>query len=475
MRPGLAAATVLAILLAGAVAAAGARQMPQEVFPHPLHERLFPACQGCHAGVETGEADRLYPSPDRCGACHDGERVREVSWTGPGRAPSNLRFSHLAHVGRPTDAGDPVSCQTCHRPAGAQGRMTVSRATPDRCATCHAHEALDHPNGGQACTVCHRALTDVPDLPAARIAAFPQPSDHGEPGFLSAHGPAPDAARATCATCHARPSCERCHVNAGALPAVQALAPDLRVQALAAGLVPEYPTPASHDGGWIQGHGRDAGEGPEACANCHGRPSCLTCHREGGTAALAALFVPLPGGPTGVVIDATEARDRLHPPDFERGHGSAAATRGDDCQSCHTEPFCTGCHAGPETPSFHPVNFLETHGSRAYGADTECVTCHNPELFCRSCHAGVGLASSGRLNAGFHDAQPFWLLGHGQAARQNLAGCVTCHGQTDCASCHSPLGGWGVSPHGPGFEASRFLETASTGCILCHRGGLPGG
>ena len=472
-RPGVPLATAAsALFLLGTLAAA--RSLPQEGFPHARHERLFPVCQGCHAGIETEEPDLFYPAPDGCAACHDGVRAPASSWTGPRRAPSNLSFSHGRHLGRATDEAGVLSCQSCHRAPGSAGRMTVSQASPDRCASCHAHEALDHPNGGESCARCHPALTELPELAPERIARFPRPSSHQEAGFLSDHAPDPQAARTVCATCHARPSCERCHVNAGTLPAVQALAPDDRVLALVAGRAPEYPTPASHDRGWILGHGAYAGLGSGGCANCHARPSCLACHRE-GTPALGALPSPRAGGPTGVILDAVEARARLHPPAFAREHAREAATRGDACAGCHAETFCSGCHAGPESPSFHAANFLVLHGTRAYGGDTECVTCHNPELFCRSCHAGAGLASSGRLDAGFHDAQPFWLLGHGQAARQNLSGCVTCHGQNDCATCHSPLGGWGVSPHGRGFEASRFRGSAPTGCILCHRGGVPVG
>lgn len=473
--PGL--TLVLAVLGAstalGAVVATTAPQS-QEAFPHARHEGLFPTCQGCHAGIETGEIDLEFPPRERCTPCHDGTRVSEVSWAEPSRTPSNLRFFHRTHLARETNGGDPVSCATCHNPPGAAGRMTVSRPAPARCESCHAHEALEHPDGGQRCSRCHVSLARAPDLPAERIAAFPRPSSHGESGFLTNHAPDTATAEATCATCHARPSCERCHVNAGMLPAIQVLEPDARVAALAREWEAEYPKPSSHGEGWIRGHGWVAIEDPDGCANCHARPSCLTCHSQ-STAVLAHLPQPRPEGPQGVTLEVTEARARLHPTAFARTHGGDAATRAETCASCHTETFCSSCHAGAESSSFHPVNFLETHGSRAYGDDTDCVTCHNAELFCRSCHSGVGLASSGRLNAGFHDAQPFWLLGHGQAARQNLSGCVTCHAQTDCASCHSPLGGWGVSPHGSGFEASRFQERASTGCGLCHFGGIPGG
>lgn len=446
----------------------------QEAFPHERHQGLFPTCQGCHAGIETGEVDLVYPPRERCAACHDGTRAPNVSWVGPSPVPSNLRFIHRTHLARFTNDGDAVSCTTCHNAPGAPTRMTVSRPLSERCVSCHAHETLEHPDGGQLCTRCHLPLTAVPDLPEERIAAFPRPSSHREASFLTGHAPDSEASQAACATCHARPSCERCHVNAEVLPAIQALEPDPRVEELARGRAPEYPRPASHDGGWVQAHGAYASEAPVTCANCHARPSCLTCHRE-GSPALEDLPLPKPGGPAGVDVELAEARALLHPPGFDRAHAGEAVTRGEVCTSCHAETFCSTCHAGSQSPSFHSANFLETHGSRAYGSDTECVTCHNAELFCRSCHSGVGLTSSGRLNAGFHDTQPFWLLGHGQAARQNLSGCVTCHAQTDCASCHSPLGGWGVSPHGPGFEASRFRERASTGCGLCHFGGVPGG
>jgi hypothetical protein len=457
-------------LVAGAVTVSHA----QEAFPHARHEGLFPACQGCHSGIETGAVDLEFPPRELCATCHNGAALREVAWAEPARTPSNLIFFHQTHLARVTNDGDAVSCTTCHNAPGASGRMTVSRPAPARCQSCHAHEVLEHPDGGMRCTRCHVPLVRAPDLSTDRIAAFPRPSTHGDPSFLTNHAPDLEAAANTCAVCHARPSCERCHLNAEMLPAIQALDPDPRVEALTTGREPEYPTPASHEGDWIRGHGQVASERVVGCANCHARPSCLTCHSE-GSSVIDELPLARPEGPQGVTVEATEARALLHPPAFARAHGGEAAGRIETCSSCHTETFCSSCHAGSESPSFHPVNFLESHGSRAYGDDTECVTCHNSELFCRSCHSGVGLASSGRLDAGFHDAQPFWLIGHGQAARQNLSGCVTCHAQTDCATCHSPLGGWGVSPHGPGFEASRFRERASTGCGLCHFGGIPVG
>ena len=104
---------------------------------------------------------------------------------------------------------------------------------------------------------------------------------------------------------------------------------------------------------------------------------------------------------------------------------------------------------------------------RAAGRDQECQSCHNTEVFCRSCHQASGLASRGRLNRAYHNAQPQWLLQHGRAARQGLESCVTCHKQRDCMQCHSTTG-WGINPHGPDFDSRRVGARARVMCERCH-------
>jgi hypothetical protein len=78
------------------------------------------------------------------------------------------------------------------------------------------------------------------------------------------------------------------------------------------------------------------------------------------------------------------------------------------------------------------------------------------------------MGTSGRLQAGFHDAQPFWLLNHAKPARQGLESCTTCHKQTDCLQCHSTIGAFRVSPHGPGFDAKRVQSKNARICFACH-------
>ena len=119
------------------------------------------------------------------------------------------------------------------------------------------------------------------------------------------------------------------------------------------------------------------------------------------------------------------------------------------------------------------ANYRERHGADAYGYESECVSCHNTEVFCRSCHAGSGLASEGKLDVAFHTSQPFWLLGHGQSARQRLESCTTCHTQTDCARCHSTIGAWRINPHGPDYDGTRAQSRNEFNCLQCHRSDPP--
>ena len=159
---------------------------------------------------------------------------------------------------------------------------------------------------------------------------------------------------------------------------------------------------------------------------------------------------------------------RAHPPGFAEHHGAAAASGSVECSACHEKTFCSSCHAGSSKPVFHPANFLTRHGVDAYGGARDCSSCHNTQTFCRSCHQGLGVASRGRVDVAFHTGQPMWLLQHGEAARKGLEGCTSCHRQQDCTRCHSATGGWGVNPHGSGFDASRVSARNQLTCARCH-------
>jgi predicted CXXCH cytochrome family protein len=449
---------LLALLAVAATSVLWAATGRQDGFPHLEHAGLFPLCTGCHVGIATGDSAAFYPDPEGCAGCHDGSREEVVEWSGPSRPPGNVVFSHPDHeelVRATPDADTVAQCGACHREPGAAERMAVRAAPAEACMACHAHEAPEHLAEGRDCETCHVAIVDAPAIPAARIADFPRPPSHATPAFLETHDPGDDAS--SCATCHARQSCTRCHLNAESLPAIRALEPDPRIAGWVTSLEPEYPVPETHrDPSWQRDHGVAAEAAPAACANCHVQANCQSCH---GDVALAALDALPSGGPEERRGVRTAEVTTVHGPAFVRRHSTAAALEGETCSSCHTTTtFCESCHDGPASPAFHLPDFLERHGPEAYGRETDCGACHSTEVFCRACHVQAGLGSQGSLGVAFHSARPFWLLGHGTAARQGLEGCVTCHLQSDCAQCHSAVGGWGVNP---------------TRCARGHRGEIP--
>jgi hypothetical protein len=473
---------VVALTLLLPTAPAGAQRGAP--FPHERHERLFPLCESCHAGIVTGDARRSMPDEASCRDCHNGTDVRVVVWRRAERPPGLLRFSHDAHA-RATDSTG-RACATCHA-APRTSRMRVQRAAPPACLGCHTHRATEHLADDNRCAVCHVTLTSAPAISTERIAAFPRPASHERPGFVSVHAPVGHPASASCAVCHARESCARCHVNASSQPLIASLGRDTRVAGLVRGKAPVYPIPLDHQrDNFAQVHGDSARANVARCATCHARPSCTACHIGPLNAVLARVPVAERDGAQGIRLQLVPTqrrappqalqsrRDtipapkavRVHDAMFRANHKAAGASSA-TCAGCHEQRFCSDCHNGESTRRFHAANFVQRHAADSYGRETQCSSCHNTELFCRSCHQTSGLATRGRLDAAFHDAQPQWLLNHGRAARQGLQSCATCHAQRDCLTCHSTLG-WGVNPHGPGFRPERAASRNATQCLLCH-------
>jgi hypothetical protein len=277
---------------------------------------------------------------------------------------------------------------------------------------------------------------------------------------------------ASCATCHARNLCLSCHVNATESPVISALALDDRSPSFAG----TQPIPASHaSAGFLRHHGRDAERGIASCATCHARESCMTCHVGSTPRAIAALPAAGPGRARGAQL--TRSPPRTHTFDFRERHGPEANARPRSCETCHTRPACLECHrpdAGRQS-GYHPQNFVTRHPSAAYSREANCSDCHNRAQFCQSCHQQSGLVAAGRIGtAGYHDAFRGFTLGHGQAARQNLESCASCHAERDCTACHSAVGGgFRFNPHGPGFNAARMKSKNPSLCIACHGRTIP--
>ncbi len=189
--------------------------------------------------------------------------------------------------------------------------------------------------------------------------------------------------------------------------------------------------------------------------------SCDVCHIEPG------------GGPMDVRL-----KPPSHTPYWVQDHRSLAAGDGAACQTCHfREQYCVGCHLGSENVDvpgrdvsrYHPANFMQQHQAAAWGRENECSSCHNPQVFCRSCHSALGLGTDGfRTNTGYHNENTSFLFGHGQAARQGLESCATCHAQRDCLVCHSATAGRRVNPHGPDFDPKHLADKNPTMCLFCH-------
>lgn len=490
---------LICLAMAGAVAASALNR--QQRFPHQAHERLFPLCTGCHEGVPQGNAGRFYPSPQLCAGCHNGAERARVSWTAPQPSASNLKFSHPQHS---AVSGADIDCSVCHTQPGTS-RMAVVRAAPERCFSCHAHQATGH-FVDAPCQQCHVPLAQT-TLPTQRIAALPLPQSHQQPGFLErVHGELARTQRAQCVVCHTRERCAACHVDAAARAEIQAL-PAAQPQLALPAMNARYFVPESHkQPGWINKHD-GAARNIANCSACHTRESCLTCHAGNAPKPVMALptrqSVAAPGVTTVRRAPASHAA-----PFFAERHGAQAASRAATCTSCHLRTECEQCHnaaatgrqvsqraptetkPAPSQPSasgvkasaarpvttrragaFHPSNFLARHASAAYGRNLECANCHETTRFCRACHEQSGMGTSGaRMQPGFHDAQPFWLLNHGKPARQGLESCASCHKQTDCMQCHSQLGSFRISPHGPGFDPKRVQSKNARICFACHLG-----
>jgi hypothetical protein len=491
-------AVLYACLVASFAFPADVAAQGSEAFPHSRHAKLFPTCSGCHAGITTNDAARSMPAVGSCASCHDGVIQKRVTWTPPARrGPGLLVFSHATHASRAKD----VSCESCHAKGAPTEWLNVAQAAQGRCASCHAHQAAEHYADDNTCTTCHRPLIAATSLSDARVAALPQPPSHARAGFTNDHGPAATAALANCATCHARQSCERCHVNASSSRVIQALGSDARVARAVAGKPAVYPTPSDHRATeFVLVHGRSARAEPGRCATCHARASCETCHTGDGARDVLRLIPaardasapgvqlrrappveplagPLVYGGSAVVASRqappqqadTIHRVRVHPKGFVANHGPTAASGAQQCASCHAQRYCSDCHAGERVSrSYHPANFVSTHAPQAYGRDTDCSACHTREAFCRDCHRQTGFAAKANArSAVFHNAQPLWLIQHGRAARQDLTSCTTCHQQTYCMQCHSDVGSR-INPHGPTFNAAAMSARNPQLCLTCH-------
>jgi hypothetical protein len=238
---------------------------------------------------------------------------------------------------------------------------------------------------------------------------------------------------------------------------------------LPAALAAQISAPSTHKApDFLQKHGPAMRRSAAACQVCHQQESCLVCHQ--ATPSVAAGFSPAATGKA-MGVQVSRHRPPSHLADWIQSHGTTASARPERCAGCHTRQDCLDCHRPnpAQARGFHPAGFLASHPAQAYSQQIECANCHNTGQFCSSCHQQAGLTAKGALRGGYHDANRSFLGGHGQAARQSLESCVTCHTESDCLACHRTF-----NPHGPGFDASRLAKKNPEMCGACHTT-IPGG
>ena len=354
--------------------------------------------------------------------------------------------------------------------------MQVKLAVVRSCLDCHGVKAEHLEAPDSACVTCHVPLVRAVSLTRERVARFPAPASHQAPGFIEqGHGKQARAGRgevaASCATCHARDFCTECHVNAPEVQAIQALEPDARSLAITA----ELKAPASHaDPNFFLRHGEPARKEAARCATCHTQESCLGCHQASPTAALAMHRRgpgPRRGRQGGAEASRVARRGLLREP-RRAGVGPAAELR--DLPRAIPMPGLPPAQRGG-CESRIPSRRVPDHPSRR-GLHPGPVLRRLPQpvavLRQLSPQSGLG-SKDGLRGAGYHDAKAEFLLNHGQAARQNLESCVTCHSERDCLTCHSATGSRRFNPHGPGFDPETLRRKNPSMCTACHGASIP--
>lgn len=245
------------------------------------------------------------------------------------------------------------------------------------------------------------------------------------------------------------------------------------------------------------------------CRDCHrmnadGRPLpsmqvCLTCHRtRGASVRCGACHLTQKDGrlktgfPSGTLRPSGALKGEAHTERWSRDHAHLARTQRRHCDTCHTERDCLSCHDGSLRPlAIHTGDYIQRHAGEARRDQPRCQSCHRSQTFCLGCHQRLGLGRE-TDKSGFkpHTELSYHPAGfiaytpgpghHSFEARRNLRTCTACHRESTCIRCHGSrsVGKAGVSPHPPGFRASRKCRTLAAAnprvCLKCHPESDPG-
>lgn len=406
-------------------------------------------CLRCHLEIQHKLPEREKIPELDCGSCHPGQHAetREL-YRGEGGSvpgPANPMFDVR------------VPCEGCHlHHEPVDGQRITTHATAAGCMLCHGEQY------GQALAEWQTAAVSWTDWAQQALAA-------SERALAGQNQTGLSAARGRLAS--ARNNLQlvlRGHFIHNPDYAISLLrkARDQANAALAE-VGSDYRWPPEPKTG-----GKPAKPAEEACLRCHANAvertgfafgstfshrihvgsaqlACTTCH-SGDTRPTASTHGRLIIGRE----TCRQCHEKLrpespHPDGWRILHGGEARLDDSSCATCHSQPFCDGCH-GTRIP--HPDDWIRRHGR----ADTSaCVTCHQTS-FCNACHR----------NAAPTDHARSWLQRHGPASQENPRRCDFCHDrQAFCRTCH------GLElPHPAKFRGTHGATAAAQSelCARCH-------
>lgn len=125
-----------------------------------------------------------------------------------------------------------------------------------------------------------------------------------------------------------------------------------------------FPKPLSHNGNWIEYHGRSVEPSANTalaadnnCLSCHDKSDCISCHN---------TLAPRDHNNTWRTLS----------------HGFAAEGNRERCQNCHKQDFCVRCH-NETAPRSH-------NGGWGNPGNRHCNNCHpGSNNVCRTCHKAL--------------------------------------------------------------------------------------
>lgn len=272
----------------------------------------LPACTLCHSSAAfVSQTAASSHAAVGCTRCHvPPGMVSRLTFAS--RQLLGMALRVLSVKGRTTAAVRDATCLSCHRDVmekdvTANG-LTIRHSTCSKgraCSDCHSGVAHGsavswrRTSEMELCLDCHTTASvssrcdscHAPKSERERLVSGTWAITHG-PDWRVTHGMGD---LRTCAACHPRDYCVRCH--GVALP---------------------------HGQGYLGVHGVEGSALRSACAGCHQSVFCDGCHG-----------VEMP-----------------HPSAFKREHGSLAGTKQTKakCLRCHVASDCTGCH----TRHVHP-------------------------------------------------------------------------------------------------------------------------